>query len=170
MAIEIGKTNVYMDKPLPVGEAILDITLMYVFWQPIKYQNKKYQNKIKLCYMNTDSFIFYVETEDFYKNIANGVNEWFDNSGYRNQEKWSLAIGINKKVIGKFKDELNGDTMNEFIALTTKNYALKWINDKGGHISEQKKARGTKKCVIKKNLNFDLYKKALFNNETIRCT
>ena len=73
-------------------------------------------------------------------------------------------------MIGKFKDELNGDTMIEFIALRAKTYALKWIKDEGGHISEQKKAKGTKKCVIKKNLNFDLYKIALINNETMRCT
>ena len=60
--------------------------------------------------------------------------------------------------------------MIEFIALRAKTYALKWIKDEEGHISEQKKAKGTKKCVIKKNFNFDLYKRALFNNETIRCT
>ena len=58
--------------------------------------------------------------------------------------------------------------MIEFIALRAKTYAFK--QDEQGHTSEEKKAKGKKKCVIKQNLNFDLYKKALFNNGTIRCT
>ena len=74
----------------------------------------------------------------------------------------------NKKVIGKFKDELGGKILIEFVALRAKTYAYTQLNvDK---LEEHKKAKGTKKCVIKKHLHFDLYKKALFNSETIRCT
>ena len=168
MAIEMRKTLVLMDKPIPVGQAILDInkTLMYEFWYD--YLKPKYQDKIKLCYMDADSFIMHIETEDFYKDIANDVNKWFDTSKYTNLEIWPFTIGLNIKVIGKFKDEINGNIMTEFIALRSKTYALRWIKDEGGQITEQKKAKGTKKWVIENNLNFDLYKKALFNNETIK--
>ena len=73
-----------------------------------------------------------------------------------------------KKVIGKFKDELNGQIMTEFIALRAKTYAFMQINEEE-ELEESKKAKGKKKCVIKMHLNFHLNKKALVNNETIRC-
>ena len=100
MAIEMRKTSVFMDKPIPAGQAILDIskTLMYKLWYD--YLKPQYQDKVKLCYMDTDSFIFQIETEDFYEDIANNVNEWFDTSKYTDQEKWPFSIGLNKKEIG----------------------------------------------------------------------
>ena len=164
------KTSVFMDKPIPVGQAILDIskTLMYKFWYD--YLKPKYQDKVKLCYMDTDSFIIYLETEDFYEDIANDIDEWFDFSKYTDQEKWQFSIGINKKEIGKIKDELNGYILIEFIALRGKTYMLKWLKDEQGHTSEDKKAKGTKKCVIKQSLKFDSYKRAPFKNEAIRYT
>ena len=58
------------------------------------------------CYMDTDSFVIYVKTEDFYEDIANDVKEWFDTSNYDNNRL--LPIGKNKKVIGLFNDELGG--------------------------------------------------------------
>ena len=169
MAIEMRKTEVLMDKPIAVGQAILDIskTLMYEFWYD--YLKPKYQDKVKLCYMDTDGFFIYVETDDFYEDIAINVDEWFDTSKYDKNDNRPLPIGKNKKVIGKFKDELNGKIMTEFIALRTKTYAFLQINEED-ELEQSKKAKGTKKCVTKKHLNFDLYKRALFNNETIRCT
>ena len=74
----------------------------------------------------------------------------------------------NEKVIAKFKDELGGKILTEFVALRAKTYAYVQLND--DKLEEHKKAKGTKKCVIKKHLNFDLYNKGLFNNETIRCS
>ena len=168
MAIEMRKTEVLMDKPIAVGQAVLDVskTLMYEFWYD--YLKSKYQDKTKLCYMDTDSFIIYIETDDFYKDISNDVDKWFDTSNYDKNDNRPLEIGKNKKVIGKFKDELGGKILTKFVLLRAKTYAYTQLNvDK---LEEHKKAKGTKKCVIKKYLNFDLYKKALFNSETIRCT
>ena len=73
------------------------------------YIKPKYQGKAKLCYMDTDSFVIYVKTEDFYEDIANDVKEWFDTSNYDNNRL--LPIGKNKKVIGLFIDELGGKIM-----------------------------------------------------------
>ena len=105
MAIELKKTKVYMNKPIYIGQAVLDIskTLMYTFYYD--YLKPKYGYKVKLCYMDTDSFIFLVETDDFYKNISDDVIEWFDISDYNNDDD-RLPTGINKKDIGKFEDEL----------------------------------------------------------------
>ena len=95
MAIEMRKTKLMMNKPVYLGQAILDIskTLMYEFYYD--YIKPKYGDKVKLCYMDTDSFILHIQTEDFYMDIDNDVNEWFDTSGY--DKKLNRQI-INKKV------------------------------------------------------------------------
>ena len=95
-----------MDKPIYLEMAILDIskTLTYEFWYD--YLKPKYKDKVKFCYMDTDSFVIYIFTEDFYKDIADDVEEWFYTSNYDENDKRQLEIGLNKKVIGKFKDEL----------------------------------------------------------------
>ena len=125
MAIEMKKTKVKMNKPIYLGMSILDIskTLMYEFWYD--YIKPKYQDKAKLCYMDTDSFVIHIKTEDFYEDIANDVEKWFDSSNYDEcnsveNDKRPLPIGKNKKIIGLFKDELGGEIMKEFLWLRTK--------------------------------------------------
>ena len=144
MAIEMKKTKVKMNKPIYPGISILDIsnTLMYEFWYD--YIKPKYQDKAKLYYMDTDSFIIHIKTEDFYEDIADDVEKWFDICNYDENDKRPLPMGKNKKVIVLFKDELGGKIMTEFIGLRAITYA--YLMDDG---SEHKKATGTKKCVIK---------------------
>ena len=97
MAIEMGKTEVLMDKSFAVGQAILDIskTLMYEFWYD--YLKPKYQDKVKLCYKDTDSFIIHIETDDFFEDIADDVDEWFDTSKYDKNDHRPLPIGKTKR-------------------------------------------------------------------------
>ena len=156
MAIEMRKTEAFTDKPIAVGQAILDIskTLLYEFWYD--YLKPKYQDNIELCYMDTDSFILQIQTDDFLKDIDNDVNKWFDTSNHDKNDNRPLEIGKNKKVICKFKDELGGKILTEFVALRAKTYAYVQLND--DRLEEHKKAKGTNKCVIKKHLSFDLYK------------
>ena len=73
--------------------------------------------------MDTDSFLIYIKTEDFYKDIASNVERWFDTSSYNEKDERPLLIGKNKKVIGLFKDELGRKIMTEFVALRAKAYA-----------------------------------------------
>ena len=100
MAIEMRKTEVEMLKPIYVGQAILDIskTIMYEFWYD--YLKPKYGDKIKLCYMDTDRYM----DDDFYKDISKDVKRWFHTSGYDKNLDRPLEIGVNKNVLGKFKD------------------------------------------------------------------
>ena len=97
LIIEMKKTEIKMNKPIYLGMSILDIskTLMYEFWY--NYIKPKYGDKSRLCYMDADSFVIYVKTEDFYKDIANDVEKWFDTSNYDENEKRPLPIGKNKK-------------------------------------------------------------------------
>ena len=163
LIMETKKTEVKMNEPTYLGQAILDIskTLMYDFWS--EYLKPKYGDKVKLCYMDTDSFIMHIETEDFYKDIADDVKERFGTSNYDKNDNRPLSIGINKKVIGMFKDELGGKIMIEFCALRAKTYA--YLMEDG---SEHKKAKGTKKCIVKRELMFKHYKDCLFNDITTK--
>ena len=162
IAIEMKKTKVKMNKPIYLGQAILDIskTVMYEFWY--NYIKPKYEDKARLCYMDTDSFIMNIKTEDFFKDIADDVERWFDTSNYDEKDQRPLLIGKNKKVIGMFKDELGGKIMTEFCALRAKAYAYKLDDD-----TEMKKAKGTKKCIVKREITFKNYADALFNDEVI---
>ena len=101
LAIEIKKTKVKMNKPLYLGLSILEIskTRMYEFWHD--YMKPKYGGNLKLCYMDTDSFIMHTKTEDFYKDIAHDVEKRFDTSNY--EVNRPLPTGKNKKVIGLMK-------------------------------------------------------------------
>ena len=153
-------TKVKMNKPVYLGLSILEIskTLMYESW--FDYIKPKYGDNVKLCYMNTDSFIIQIKTEDFHKDIANDVAKRFDTSNY--EVNRSLRTGKNKKVIGLMKDELGGKIMTEFVVLRPKTYSY-LIDD----CKEDKKANRTKKCVIKRRLKFNDYKDCLLNNEII---
>ena len=129
---------------MTVGLSILKIskTIMYGFWYD--YVKPKYQENAKLCYMDTGSFIINIRTEDFYEDVADDLEKRFDTSNYECNRP--LPKGKNKKVIGLMNDELGGKIMIEFAALRPK--TCSYLMDDG---SSDKKAEGTKKCVIKKN-------------------
>ena len=133
-----------------MGLSILELSkiVMHKFWHDCV--KPKYKEKAKLCYMDTDSFIVYVKTDDIYKDIAENVETRFSTSN----SEWDrpLPKGRNKKVIGLMKDELPGKIMKEFVALRAKAYG--YLVDEG---SEDKKGKGKKKCLIKRNLKFKGY-------------
>ena len=114
---------------------------MYDYWY--NEMKPKYENRIRLCYMDTDSFIMQIKPEDFYKGIANVLEKKYNTSNYTVERP--LPMGKNKKVIGMMKDELGGKIMKEFIGLRPKCYS--YLTDDG---KIDKKAKGTKQCVIKK--------------------
>ena len=157
------KTKVKMNKPVYLGMPILDIskTLVYEFWYD--YVKPKYQDKVKLFYMDTDSSIIHIKTEDFYEDIADDVEKLFDTSNYDDDDvDRPLSISKNKKKIGFCKDELGRKIMKEFVGHRVKTYAYLMDDD-----SKKKKAKGTKKCVIKRMLKFNDYEDWLFNNKII---
>ena len=148
LAIEMRNTSLKMNKPIYLGLAILSLSkiLMDDYWY---YEMKpKYKDRIRLCYMDTDSFIMHIKTEDFYKDIADDVEKKYDTSNYTAER--ALLVGKNKRVIGMMKDELGGKIMKEFIGLRLKCYS--YLTDDG---NVDKKAKGIKKCVIKKEIMFN---------------
>ena len=156
MNCKMGKVKVKMNKPVYLGQATLDLskTIMYEFHYD--YMKRKYsEENLKLCYMDTDSLVYKIKTEDFYKDIAEDVESRFNTSGYVPDRP--LPIGKNEKVIGLMKDELGGKIMKEFISLRPKMYRYR-VEE-----LEPKKCKGIKKCIVKKTIRFEDYKRCLFD-------
>ena len=158
--IEMKRMKVKMNKPIYLGLSILDISkiLIYEFWYD--YMKQKYNDNVKLCYMDTDSFVMNIKTKDFYKDIVNDVEDRSDTSNY--EVNRPLLTGKNKKVIGLMKDELGGKVITEFAALRPKTYS--YLTD---DCKKDKKAKGTKKCIIKRMIKFDDYKNCLLKDEVV---
>ena len=158
MGCEMGKIKVVMNKPVYLGQAILDLSKIVMYEFHYDYMKCKYaDDKLTLCYMNTDSLIYDIETDDFYKDIADNIDSSFDTSGY--VPDGPLPVGKNKKIIGLMKDELGGGIMKKSVTLRPEMYAHKVGS------SESKKCKGIKKCVVKKTISFKDYKTCLFSGE-----
>ena len=129
-----------MNKPIYLGMSILGIskTIMYEIWY--NYVKPKQKDKAKLCYMDTDSFVIHIFTEDFFEDINNDVERWFHASNYDKNDKKPLQTGMNQKVNGIFKDELGGKIMKEFCALQAKKYAYLMDDDSKKKLKEQSSA------------------------------
>ena len=111
------------------------------------------------------------KTDDFYKDINNDIDKWFDTSNYDKNDNRPLEIGKNKKVLGKFKDELGGKIMTKFVALRAKTYSF-LIDEYTDEDYEKnrivnKKAKGTKKCVVKRVILLNNYLDSLFKNKVL---
>ena len=114
----------------------------------------------KTCYIDTDSLIINIKTRDVYKDVANDVKNRFDTlSCEMNRPLQKRKYNI---VIGLTKDELGGKIMPEFVGPRPKTYFYLIDDD-----SEDKKVKRTEKCVIKRILKSEDYKKCLLNIETI---
>ena len=158
--IEMRKVKVKMNKPIYLGLSILELSKIttYEFWYD--YVKVKYEDRGRLCYMDTDSFVLNMRTKDFYRDISEDVKDRFDTSNFYCDRP--LPIGVNKKVAGLMKDELGGGIITELVALRPKRYSYRTDD-----LAELKKAKGTKKCIVKKMLGFDDYKKCLFEKEKV---
>ena len=151
----MGNIKVVMNKPVYLGQVILDISKIIMYELHYDYMAPKYGEALNLCYMDTDSLIYQIETGDFYKDIADDVKERFDTSGYLSDR----PLPVINEVIGLMKDELGGEIMEEFVTLRPKMYAYKTGN------YEAKKCKGIKKCVVRKMITFQDYKNCLFSGD-----
>ena len=160
IAIHMKKTEVYFNKPVYVGQAILDLskTLMYDFHY--NYIKDKYGKKAELLFTDTDSLMYQIKTKDFYKDICYDIKNKFDTSDYPTDHSSGILTGVNKKVIGMFKDEASGKQITHFVGLRPKLYSYKLEDEK-----ELKKCKGIKKNVVKKSIIFDDYVRCLFSGE-----
>ena len=160
ISVHMKKTSLVMNKPVYLGACILDLskTIMYDFHY--NYIKPMYGDKAKLLFTDTDSLMYEIETEDFYKDISGDVKDRFDTSDYPDNHPSGIPTGQNKKVLGMFKDEAGGKIIKEFVGLRAKLYSYKM--DEG---EESKKCKGVKKQVVEKTITHEDYKTCLFTGK-----
>lgn len=168
VAIHMRKTKLFFNKPIYVGFTILEmakLTMLEFYYDTIiKYYGPE---RLRLLYTDTDSFVLSIKLrqigEDWRIEASEKLGNFFDFSNLpENHPSFSVA---NKGVLMKFKDEAAGKNIVEWIGLKSKMYAMR-LDDN----VEVRKAKGIKKCAVRKKLTFDDYKKALFEGKTFLTT
>ena len=157
IAIHTKKTFLTFDKPVYLGMSILDLSKTLMFDFHYNYIKKKYGDKAKLLFTDTDSLMYEIRTEDFYGDIKGDVKDRFDTSDYPSIHPSGIPTGCNKKVLGMFKDEAGGKIIDEFVGLRAKLYSYKTLEGE-----ESKKCKGVKKLVVKNSITHEDYKNCLF--------
>jgi len=175
VAIQMNRLNVTLNKPIYVGFSVLELSKKVMYDFHYKYIIPKYEihaplsnadtnfyeNKASLLYTDTDSLIYEIQTDDFYKDIENDIDARFDTSDFSPNNIFKLPLK-NKKKLGMFKDECNGNILSEFVGLKAKTYCLLLEDD---HII--KKAKGVKKSVVTNNISISDYRNCLFHSKKI---
>ena len=156
VSVHMKKTSLTMNKPVYLGMSILDLSKIVMFDFHYKYIKPKYGKQAKLLFTDTDSFLYEIQTEDFYKDISGDVKNRFDTSDYPEGHPSGIPTGINKKVLGMFKDEVAGKVIKEFVGLRAKLYSYKMDEGK-----ENKRCKGIKKAVVEKSIRHEDYKTCL---------
>ncbi|WAQ93545.1 hypothetical protein MAR_006016 [Mya arenaria] len=129
VAVHMKKTKIRFDKPVYLGMCSLDLskTLMYEFHyyyiKPNYILDAYGTSGAKLLFTDTDSLAYEIKTEDFYADINENVEQMFDTSNFPADHPSGIKSGVNKKVVGMFKDECGGKIMHEFVGLRAKLYS-----------------------------------------------
>ena len=156
VSVHMKKTSLTMNKPVYLGMSILDLSKTVMFDFHYNYIKPKYGKQAKLLFTDTDSFLYEIQTEDFYKDISGDVKNRFDTSDYPEGHPSGIPTGVNKKVLGMFKDEAAGKNIKEFVGLRAKLYSYKMEEGK-----ENKRCKGIKKAVVEKSITHEDYKTCL---------
>ena len=160
VSVHMKKTSLTMDKPVYLGMCILDLSKTLMFDFHYNYIKRKYGDKAKLLFTDTDSLMYEIITKDFYKDISGDVKNRFDTSDYPENHPSGIPTGINKKVLGMMKDEVAGKNIKEFVGLRPKLYSLKMEEGK-----ETKKCKGVKKRVVENYITHEDYKTCLITGK-----
>ena len=164
MSVHMANTKVKITKPIYIGACVLDTSKIPMYDFHYNYIKKKYGNKSKLLDIDTDGVKYYIITEDVYKDMNENIDV-FDTSNYPTNHPSGIRSGVNKKIPGKFKDELGGKIIKEYAGVRSKLYSYLTLNN-----VEEKKAKGIKKYAIKNKLIFNDYKDCVLNKSTKRIT
>ncbi|MES9880481.1 MAG: hypothetical protein ABW185_06315 [Sedimenticola sp.] len=165
VGVNCKRNKVLINRPIFAGQTVLDLSkvLMYQFWYG--YLKRKYGNQVTLLMSDTDSFLFHVVTEDIYADMKKDSHH-FDTSEYPTDH--FLYSSSNRKIPGKFKDELNGKVAEKFCGLRSKMYAVCHSTD--GEETETKKAKGIQKATTEKDLRYEMYENVLMDKTEILST
>ena len=152
VGVHMRRTKMIFNKPVFVGQAILDISKTLIYDFHYEFVKKKWK-KAQLCFTDTDSLLYEIETENLFADIAGDVDAKFDTSEFSETHPCVVDGTLerkNKKVLGLMKDEAHGETIEEFVGLKSKLYSIK-MHEGGG----TKKCKGIKKKVVKKRISHE---------------
>lgn len=164
-AVEMKQTRIVMNKPISVGMAILDISKVVMYEYYYDFLKPKYGANIKMAYTDTDSFVMQIFTDDFYQDMKQNL-EYYDTSEYPENNIYQIPR-VNKKVPGLFKDELKSTVITAFVGLRSKMYTVRTVEFGKEKYEDMKKAKGTKKYLLKRQIKFDDYISCLMEDKII---
>lgn len=160
VAIQMNPDQVILDKPIYIGFTVLELSKAHMYNFHYNIIKPFYDNRVQLCYTDTDSFIYKIYTNDFYHDLRYNFLQYFDTSNFDQDNQFNIPLR-NKKVPGMFKDEMGGQYITDFVGLRSKLYSIKTPN------KIIKKAKGVKASVVK-DICIDDYKNILFKGGVIR--
>lgn len=160
VAIQLNPEIVTLDKPIYIGFTVLEISKSHMYDFHYSHMKPFYGENLNLCYTDTDSFLYFIKTDDLYRDLKISFHRHLDTSNYPEDNIYNICKK-NKKVPGLFKDELGGELIVQFVGLRSKLYCIKTQE------KQLKKAKGTKKHAIR-DIRFRDYENVLFNKELLR--
>lgn len=162
VAIQLNPNRIVLDKPIYIGFTVLELSKSHMYDFHYSVVKPVYGNRVKMCYTDTDSFIYRIQTKDFFQDLRQKFISYFDTSNYPENNNYNIPLR-NKKVPGLFKDESASVIITNFVALRSKLYCVKTVDNL------VKKAKGVKKSVVNK-LNLSDYNRTLYQGNTLRKT
>lgn len=160
VAVQLSIEKVILDRPIYIGFTVLEYAKTHLYKFHYNFIKNKYKNRARLCYTDTDSLLYFINTEDVYEDIKTNVIK-YDTSNFESKNVYGIPK-VNAKIPGLFKDELGGDVISEFVGLRAKLYC---INSLKTRIT---KAKGISKAVTNR-LKLSHYYKALLSETKFKC-
>ena len=155
-AVHMAKQDILLNKPTYVGMSILDISKTFMYEFHYNHIKSTYGNRAALLMTDTDSLVYSIETDDLYDDMCHHL-DLYDTSEYPSDHP--AYSTLNKKMLGKMKDEMKGCPIKEFVGLRPKMYSVL-----EGDGSEKKTAKGINKSVTRK-IRHEQYFQALFGEQ-----
>ena len=160
VSVQMGQKETLFNKPMYVGLAILDLSKLITYKHHYDYIKKKYGDKSKLLFTDTDSLTYHIETDDIYKDMLCDKDR-FDLSNYPKDH--FLYDKTNAKVIGKMKDETASIPITEFIGIRSKLYSFTCADD-----HSKQTLKGVKRSFVKNHINHQNYVEAITNEKPLQ--
>ncbi|XP_060855030.1 uncharacterized protein LOC132932677 [Metopolophium dirhodum] len=157
-AVSLENKIIMFNKPIYIGFAVLEISKTVMYDYHYNVMQAHYRDKIELMYTDTDSLVYYIQTDDFYKDLENLLDR-IDTSDL--PQDHPCYIAERKKIPGLFSDETNSEVMTHFCGLRAKSYSYK-INGK-----EKIRAKGIRGHLVRNHMNFNDHYRYLFGDTTL---
>ena len=164
--VNMAKTTILFNKPIFVGAAVLDISKVHMYSFHYDYMMRKYMpeqvnvnserdntlftDRISVLFTDTDSLVYQIYTDDFYRDMKEDMEQWYDTSDY--PPSHPCHSKQNTKRLGFFKDETNGVPILEFIGLRAKMYSIRLADG-----TTKMTAKGIDRGLVKRNIKYEQY-------------